>query len=48
MAAGFYDIKSKYLTHHFDERIAAGEHELQLIVRDNQGNEQVFNSKFTR
>ncbi len=43
-----YDIKSKYLTHHFDERIAAGEHELQLIVRDNQGNEQVFNSKFMR
>jgi hypothetical protein len=43
-----YDIKSKYLTHHFDERIAAGEHELQLTVKDNQGNENTFISKFTR
>jgi hypothetical protein len=43
-----YDIKSKYLTHHFDERIAAGEHELQLLVKDNQGNERLFVSKFMR
>jgi hypothetical protein len=43
-----YDIKSKYLTHYFDERISAGEHELKLMVKDNQGNEQVFLAKFMR
>jgi hypothetical protein len=43
-----YDIKSKYLTHYFDERIANGEHELKLSVKDKQGNEQVFVSKFVR
>lgn len=43
-----YDIKSKYLTHYFDERIAPGEHELKLMVKDNQGNEQIFQAKFLR
>lgn len=43
-----YDIKSKYLTHYFDERITAGEHELKLMVKDNQGNEQIFQAKFLR
>ena len=43
-----FDIKSKYLVHYFDERIAQGEHELKLTVKDNQGNEQEFRSKFIR
>lgn len=43
-----YDIKSKALTHIFDEHIGEGEHELKLAVQDKQGNEQVFIQKFVR
>jgi hypothetical protein len=43
-----FDLKSKTLVHHFDERILPGEHELKLMVSDKQGNEQVFVSTFIR
>jgi hypothetical protein len=43
-----YDRKRDRLTHTFDGRIGAGEHWLRLVVRDDRGNEAVFERKFIR
>ncbi len=43
-----FDLKSKTLVHFFDERTAPGEHVLKLMVKDKQGNEQIFVSSFIR
>ncbi len=43
-----YDRKRDRITHTFDGHIAAGEHRLHLSVRDDRGNEAVFDRKFVR
>ncbi|MBV6439820.1 MAG: hypothetical protein EPGJADBJ_01474 [Saprospiraceae bacterium] len=43
-----YDRKSNRLIHTFDGRIGPGEHLLRLAVRDDRGNEAVFERKFLR
>lgn len=43
-----YDRKRDRLTHTFDGRIGAGEHLLRLVVKDDRGNEAVFERKFLR
>jgi murein DD-endopeptidase MepM/ murein hydrolase activator NlpD len=43
-----YDRKRARLTHTFDGRISTGEHLLRLAVRDDRGNEAVFEQKFLR
>jgi Peptidase family M23 len=42
------DVKSPTLTHHFDGRIASGEHELVIEAEDKCGNKTVFRKKFVR
>lgn len=43
-----YDRKRDRLTHSFDGRIGPGEHFLRLVVKDDRGNEAVFERKFLR
>jgi hypothetical protein len=43
-----YDSKRGRLTHTFDGRIAAGNHTLRLVVKDDRGNEAVFEKPFRR
>ncbi len=42
-----YDAKTDIITHRLDERTPAGEHIFRLSVKDNRGNETVFEQKFT-
>ncbi|MEL7119615.1 MAG: M23 family metallopeptidase [Bacteroidota bacterium] len=41
-----YDAKNDLIFHRFDGSISKGEHEIEVIVTDDRGNEGVFNSKF--
>jgi hypothetical protein len=43
-----YDSKRSRLTHTFDGRTGAGEHTLKLVVKDDRGNEAVFEKGFRR
>lgn len=43
-----YDSKRSRLTHTFDGRVTPGEHTLRLLVRDDRGNETVFEKQFKR
>lgn len=43
-----YDKKSRRLTHVFDSRTGPGEHLLRLAVKDDCGNEGIFEKKFVR
>lgn len=43
-----YDAKYGLLTHTFDERIASGDHELELTATDNAGNTRTVTARFTR
>lgn len=43
-----YDSKRSRLTHTFDARTGAGDHTLRLLVRDDRGNETVFEKAFKR
>ena len=43
-----YDLKNDLLTHRFDEKTAAGKHELILRVWDDRKNETTFKRSFTR
>ena len=43
-----YDKKRNRLAYTFDERVEKGEHTLRLVVRDDRGNEGVFEKKFLR
>ena len=43
-----FDAKKDLLHHYFDGRIGPGEHQFKLVVRDNQGNEQVLERSFVR
>ncbi len=43
-----FDKKTSTLTYEFDDRIAPGEHELSLMVKDAVGNETVYERKFVR
>lgn len=43
-----FDKKRDRLTYTFDEKTPAGEHTLRLVVRDDRGNEAVFERKFIR
>jgi len=43
-----YDAKNNLLTHRFDDRIAKGEHELEITLTDSVGNETKWNRKFLR
>jgi hypothetical protein len=43
-----YDRKRDRLTHTFDGRVGAGEHLLRLSVKDDRGNEALFERKFVR
>lgn len=43
-----YDEKNDLLIHHFDNRIAKGEHTLKITVRDDRGNRSTFERSFTR
>ncbi len=43
-----FDRKRARLTHRFDSRIAAGEHTLRLVVKDDRGNETVYERNFVR
>jgi Peptidase family M23 len=43
-----HDTKSPVLTHYFDHRIAAGEHELIVEAEDKSGNKSFFIKKFIR
>ncbi len=43
-----YDTKRSRLTHTFDGRIGAGDHILRLLLRDDRGNETVFERGFKR
>ena len=42
------DAKNDLITHHFDDHIKGGKHELVLRVWDGVGNEQLFKSSFIR
>jgi len=43
-----YDAKNDLLTYYFDERLKAGKHLFQLIVRDGVNNQSVFKADFVR
>jgi murein DD-endopeptidase MepM/ murein hydrolase activator NlpD len=43
-----YDRKSERITHVFDGHIGPGEHTLRLTVKDDRGNEAVFERAFVR
>ncbi|MEM6963956.1 MAG: M23 family metallopeptidase [Bacteroidota bacterium] len=43
-----YDAKNDLLTHRFDGSIAAGQHTFRLAVKDDRGNEKVFERTFIR
>lgn len=43
-----FDGKKDHLTHVFDGRIGRGEHQFKLVVRDDRGNETVFEKSFVR
>jgi len=43
-----FDRKNNRLTHRFDARTAIGQHTLRLLVRDDRGNETVFEKPFLR
>ena len=43
-----YDSKKNRLTHTFDQRTGAGEHVVRLLVRDDRGNETVWEKKFRK
>lgn len=43
-----FDRKRARLTHHFDGRLAAGEHRLRLVVTDDRGNAGVYERDFIR
>ena len=42
------DTKRNRLTHTFDSRVGTGMHQLKLLVRDDRGNETVFEKAFKR
>ncbi|MCB0527781.1 MAG: M23 family metallopeptidase [Saprospiraceae bacterium] len=43
-----YDRKRDRITHTFDGRIGRGQHQLRLVVKDDRGNEAIFERSFTR
>ncbi len=43
-----FDRKANRLTHVFDGHVAPGKHLLRLVVRDDRGNEGVFEGEFSR
>ncbi len=43
-----YDAKNDKITHRFEADLPKGKHQLRLIVRDNRGNEAVFEQGFER
>lgn len=43
-----YDEKNDKITHIFDGRIGAGEHTLKLVVKDDRGNQSIFERNFRR
>lgn len=43
-----HDRKSARLTHTFDGRIGPGQHTLRLVVKDDRGNEGVFEGEFLK
>ena len=43
-----YDAKNDMLVHWFDDRIAAGKHQLELTVTDDRGNREIYTAEFER
>lgn len=43
-----FDSKKDRLIHYFDEKIGPGEHILKIVVKDDRGNERVFEEVFVR
>ncbi len=43
-----YDAKNDLLTHRFEDDLESGEHEFRLSLRDQQGNETIFERTFLR